>query len=254
MMRNGKAKIWSIVASAVGIVSIAGGVALAQVGGSSVGAPTFTDNPSPFPYVHTGVGGTGTQLTGGQLITFQGTMGSGDFFQQEFVTINSQPTIHTMLEGNTGTTNKFVQESFVLMGAQRTPLVQNNTPAPILPAPPANSQIAFRQVVQDSGFSSTASLEPGADIHIHQQVAGVDTTNNQSGGLSFSNIDILPNKTGPNGAANPGGPSCGTTPVFCTTVSQQVSVAQGSTVLFSQNLDFTSGPTGVNLPTIVQGP
>lgn len=250
MIRNGKTKIWSIVTSALGIVSIAGGVALAQVGNG-----TFTDNPSPFPYVHTGVGGSGSPLIGGQLVTFQGTMGSGDFFQQEFITVNSQPTIHTILEGNTGINSKFVQESFVSMGAQRLPTVQNNTPAPVLAAAPANAQIAFRQSVKDNGFSSTASLDPGEDIHIHQQVAGVDAINGQSGGLSFTNIDILPNKTGPNGASNPGGPSCGTTPTFCTTVSQEVKILDSSNnLLFSQNLDFTTGPNGINLPTIVQGP
>lgn len=253
MMRNGKTKIWSIVTSALGIVSITGGVALAQVGN-----PTFTDNPSPFPYVHTGVGGTGTQLTGAQLITFQGTMGSGTFFQQEFVNVDPDgptgaatavPAIHTMLEG-ASTGKSFVQESFVLMGDQRTPLIQNNTPAPIVPDP-SHTQISFRQVVKDVGFSSTASLDPGQDIHIHQQNASPDPVNGQVGGLTFSNVDILPNRTGANGPQHTTDPSCGTTSVFCTTIDQQVKVTDAqNTVIFTQDLDFTTG----GLPTIVQGP
>lgn len=177
--------------SAFGIVSIASGVALAQVGN-----PTFTDNPSPFPYVHTGVGGSGTQLTGGQLITFQGTMGSGNFFQQEFVNVDPdgpggagpEAAIHTMLEG-ASTGKAFVQESFVLLSGQRPPTIQNNTPSPIVP-PPGHTQISFRQSVKDNGFSTTASLDPGQDIHIHQQNASPDPVNGQSGGLTFSNVDI----------------------------------------------------------------
>lgn len=250
-MRNGKRNKWSIMMSALGIVSVASGVALAQVGN-----PTFTDNPSPFPYVHTGVGGSGTQLTGGQLITFQGTMGSGNFFQQEFVSIDPdgtgpaapEPTIHTMLEG-AGTGKAFVQESFVLLSGQRPPTVQNNTPSPIVPDP-SHTQISFRQSVKDNGFSTTASLDPGQDIHIHQQNASPDPVNGQSGGLSFSNVDILPNRTGPNGPQHATDPACGTTATFCTTIDQQVRVTEGATVIFTQDMDFTTG----GLPTIVQGP
>ncbi|NKE70891.1 hypothetical protein [Candidatus Manganitrophus noduliformans] len=250
-MRNGKIKTWSIMMSALGIVSIASGVALAQVGN-----PTFTDNPSPFPYVHTGVGGSGTQLTGGQLITFQGTMGSGNFFQQEFVNIDPdgpggagpEAAIHTMLEG-ASTGKAFVQESFVLLSGQRPPTIQNNTPSPIVP-PPGHTQISFRQSVKDNGFSTTASLDPGQDIHIHQQNASPDPVNGQSGGLTFSNVDILPNRTGPNGPQEGSDPSCGTTATFCTTIDQQVRVTEGATVIFTQDMDFTTG----GLPTIVQGP
>lgn len=250
-MRNGKRNKWSIMMSALGIVSIASGVALAQVG-----APTFTDNPSPFPFVHTGVGGSGTQLTGGQLITFQGTMGSGNFFQQEFVNVDPDgtgpaapaPTIHTMLEA-ASTGKSFVQESFVLLSGQRPPTVQNNTPSPIVP-PPSHTNISFRQSVKDNGFSTTASLDPGQDIHIRQQNASPDPVNGQSGGLAFSNVDILPNRTGPNGPQEAADPSCGTTAVFCTTVDQQVRVVDGTTVIFTQDMDFTTG----GLPTIVQGP
>lgn len=250
-MRNGKRNKWSIMMSALGIVSIASGVALAQVG-----APTFTDNPSPFPYVHTGVGGSGTQLTGGQLITFQGTMGSGNFFQQTFVNVDpdgpggaaASPAIHTMLEGASAG-KSFVQESFVMLSGQRPPTVQNNTPSPIV-APPGHTQISFRQSVKDNGFSSTASLDPGQDIHIHQQNASPDPVNGQSGGLTFSNVDILPNRTGPNGPQHATDPSCGTTATFCTTIGQQVRVLEGATVIFTQDLDFTTG----GLPTIVQGP
>ncbi|MBI3803167.1 MAG: hypothetical protein HY282_05330 [Nitrospirae bacterium] len=252
MTRTGRAKKWSILLSALGIVSITGGIALAQVG-----TPTFTDNPSPFPYVHTGIGGSGTQLTGGQLVTVQGSMGSGNFFQQEFVNVDPDgsgpatpvPTIHTMLEGSS-TGKAFVQESFVLMGPQRSPTTQNNTPAPIVAAP-GNSQIAFRQSVTDAGFATTASLDPNQDIHIHQQLAGATPVNGQVGGLSFSNVDILPNKTGPNGQQHATDPSCGTTAVFCTSIDQQVKITDASNaVIFTQDLDFTTG----GLPTIVQGP
>lgn len=252
-MRNGKSKTRSIILSALGIVSIASGVALAQVGAP----PNFnTDNPSPFPYVHTGVGGSNTQLTGGQLITFQGTMGSGNFFQQEFVNVDPdgpggagpEATIHTMLEG-ASLGKSFVQESFVLLSGQRPPTIQNNTPSPIVPAP-SHTEISFRQSVKDNGFSTTASLDPGQDIHIHQQNASADPVNGQSGGLSFSNVNILPNRTGPTGPQHPTDPSCGTTATFCTTIDQQVRVLEGSTVIFTQDLDFTTG----GLPTIVQGP
>lgn len=250
MIRNGKTKIWSIMASAIGIVSIAGGVALAQ----TVGAPPNfnTDNPSPFPYVLPGVNGSGSQLTGGQLITEQGTMGTGTFFKQEFVNVNAgsgtEPAIHTMLEGSS-TGKSFVQESFVLMGDQRSPTVQNNTVAPVT-GPPSHTQISFRQSVTDAGFSTTASLDPFQDIHIHQQNASPDPVANQLGGLSFSNVSIRPNKTGPTGPQETGDPSCGTTATFCTTIDQQVKVLSGTTVLFTQDLDFTTG----GLPTIVQGP
>ncbi len=253
-MRNGKSNKWSIMMSALGIVSIASGVALAQVGAP----PNFnTDNPSPFPYVHTGVNGSGTQLTGAQLITVQGTMGSGNFFQQEFVTVNpggagAGPAIHTMLEG-ASIGKSFVQESFVMLNGQRPPTVQNNTPSPILSSPPDHTSISFRQSVKDNGFSTTASLDPLQDIHIHQQNASPDPVNGQSGGLSFSNVSILPNRTGPNGEQHATDPSCGTgagAPVFCTTIDQQVRVLQGATVIFTQDMDFTTG----GLPTIVQGP
>jgi hypothetical protein len=240
-----------IIAQVLGILCVSSGVALAQVGN-----PTFTDNPSPFPYVHTQAGGSGTQLTGGQLVTFQGTMGSGNFFQQEFVNIDPdgtgpaapERTIHTMLEA-ASTGKSFVQESFVLMGEQRSPTVQNNTVAPIV-SPPGHTQIAFRQSVKDAGFSTTASLDPGEDIHIHQQNASPDPVNGQTGGLTFSNVDILPNKTGPNGPQHADDPSCGTTATFCTTIDQQVRVVSGTTVLFTQDTDFTTGGSAV----IVQGP
>lgn len=256
MTRNGKTKKWSVLLSALGVVALTGGVSFAQVGN-----PTFTDSPSPFPYVHTGVGGSGTQLTGAQLVTFQGTMGSGNFFQQEFVNVDPDgsgpatpvPTIHTMLEGSS-TGKAFVQESFVLMGPQRSPTTQNNTVAPVV-APPSHTQIAFRQSVTDNGFSSTAALDPGQDIHIHQRNLSPDPVNGQSGGLSFSNVDILPNRTGPNGAQRPTDPSCGTTPVFCTSIDQQVRVtdaANPNTVIFTQDMDFQTGAVGS--PVIVQGP
>jgi hypothetical protein len=240
-----------IIAQVLGILCISSGVALAQVGN-----PTFTDNPSPFPYVHTQAGGTGTQLTGGQLITFQGTMGSGNFFQQEFVNVDPDgaggsgpvPTIHTMLEA-ASTGKSFIQESFVLMGAQRSPTTQNNTPAPIV-APPDHTSISFRQSVKDAGFSTTASLDPLQDIHIHQQNASPDPVNGQTGGLTFSNVDILPNRTGPTGPQHATDPSCGTTATFCTTIDQQVRVVSGTEVLFTQDTDFTTGGAAV----IVQGP
>ena len=252
MIRNGKAKKWSIIMSALGIVSFAGGVAFAQVGN-----PTFTDNPSPFPYVHTQAGGNGTQLTGGQLLTFQGTMGSGNFFLQEFVNVDPdgpggpatpEAAIHTMLEA-ASTGKSFVQESFVLMGEQRSPTTQNNTVAPIV-SPPSHTQISFRQSVKDAGFATTASLDPQEDIHIHQQNASPDPINGQTGGLTFSNVDILPNRTGPTGPQHASDPSCGTASTFCTTIDQQVRVLNGTEVLFTQDLDFTTG----GLPLIVQGP
>jgi hypothetical protein len=241
-----------IIAQVLGILCVSSGVALAQVGN-----PTFTDNPSPFPYVHTQAGGTGTQLTGGQLITVQGTMGSGNFFQQEFVNVDPDgsgpatpgPTIHTILEAASNG-KSFIQESFVTMGPQRPPTTQNNTVAPIV-APPQHTSIAFRQSVKDTGFSTTASLDPGEDIHIHQQnqPTGADPVG-QTGGLAFSNVDILPNRTGPNGPQHATDPSCGTSATFCTTIDQQVRVVSGTTVLFTQDMDFKTG----ELPTIVQGP
>ncbi|MDC4225636.1 MAG: hypothetical protein MPW15_15670 [Candidatus Manganitrophus sp.] len=134
-------------------------------------------------------------------------MGSGNFFQQEFVNVDPdgpggagpEATIHTMLEG-ASPGKSFVQESFVLLSGQRPPTIQNNTPSPIVP-PPSHTEISFRQSVKDNGFSTTASLDPGQDIHIHQQNASADPVNGQSGGLSFSNVNILPNRTGSNGAA-----------------------------------------------------
>lgn len=240
-----------IIAQVLGILCVSSGVALAQVGN-----PTFTDNPSPFPYVHTQVGGTGTQLTGGQLITVQGTMGSGNFFQQEFVNVDPDgsgpdtagPTIHTILEAASNG-KSFIQESFVTMGPQRPPTTQNNTVAPDV-ADPSHTEISFRQSVKDAGFSTTASLDPLQDIHIHQQNASPDPVNGQTGGLTFSNVDILPNRTGPNGPQHATDPTCGTTATFCTTIDQQVKVVSGTTVLFTQDTDFTTGGSAV----IVQGP
>lgn len=245
-----------IVTQVLGMLCISSGVALAQVGN-----PTFTDNPSPFPYVHTGVGGSGTLLTGGQLITVQGTIGSGNFFRQEFVKVDpdgpgtaaASPSIHTILEA-ASTGKSFVQESFVMLNGQRPPTTQNNTPSPILANPPSHANISFRQSVTDAGFSTTASLDPDQDIHIHQQNASPDPVNGQSGGLSFSNIDILPNRTGPNGGVQEAtDPSCGAgvgAPTFCTTIGQQVRVMSGTEVLSTQDTEFTTGGSAI----IVQGP
>lgn len=240
------------------IFYIFGIIFVSRVAFAQVGNPPFADNPSPFPYMHTQLGGSGTQLLGGQLITFQGSMGSGNFFLQEFVNVDpdgsgpltAQPTIHTVLEATTGVDKSFLQESFVLMGNQRTPTTQDNTLSPIVAAP-SHTQIAFRQSVKDTNFSSTGSIDPGQDIHIRQQVASPTAENGQVGGLTFSNVDILPNRTGPFGAQTPTDPSCGTTAVFCTTIDQQVKVVDtAGAVLFSQDADFTTGGT----VTLVQGP
>jgi hypothetical protein len=138
------------------------------------------------------------------------------------------------------------------MGEQRSPTIQNNTPAPIV-GPPGHNSIAFRQSVKDVDFSSTASLDPGQNIHIHQQVASLNPTpeNGQIGGLAFSNIDIIPNRTAQN-ALNPHAtdPTCGTATVFCTTLDQQVRVQENGVDVFVQDADFT---TGVAI-TLVQGP
>lgn len=239
-------------------VHLLGMLLIGRAASAQVGNPTFTDNPSPFPYTHSGVGGSGTALLGGQLVTFQGSAGSGNFFLQEFVNVDpdgtgpdpAQPAIHTVLESSSGTDKSFLQESFVLMGAQRTPATQNNTPSPIVAAP-SHTQIAFRQSVKDTNFSSTASLDPGQDIHIHQRVASPTAENGQVGGLSFSNVDILPNKTGPSGQQHATDPSCGITALFCTTIDQQVKmVDQAGATIFSQDADFMTGGT----VTLVQGP
>ncbi|MFQ5587201.1 MAG: hypothetical protein ACE5F7_00035 [Nitrospiria bacterium] len=218
---------------------------------AQVGAPTFTDNPSPFPFVHSGVGGSGVPLSG-QLVTTEGVMGSGSFFVQEFVNVTiggaaapPQLAIHSVLEASQIGTS-FIQESFVLMGSQRSPTTQNNTTSPVTP-PPSQTSIAFRQSLTGPGFSTTSSLDPGQDIHIHQQVDGGAAVAGQAGGLSFTNVDILPNFVVKGQEATD--PSCGTTSPFCTTISQEVKVtdALGATV-FSQNMDFTTGGS----PTIVQ--
>lgn len=233
---------------ALGIMCLSTGLALAQATGANVGKAGFTDNPSPFPFVHSGLGGSGTLLSGGQLITSTGTMGSGDFFMQEFVNVNGgQLAIHSILE-STPVANgpSFVQEDFVLMGSQRSPVNQNNTVTPTQGLPPSHGNIAFRQLVTDAGFSTTGSLDPGQDIHIHQQVASSTAVVGQTGGLTFSNVDILPNKVTKPGD-DPGNPSCGNTAAFCTTLAQEVRQADGS---FTQNINFTTGSN----PTIIQNP
>ncbi len=229
------------------------GVLIASGYGKSeaqVGAPSFSDNPSPFPFVHSGIDGSGVPLSG-QLVVSEGTMGSGSFFTQEFVNIDvgSGPelAVHSVMEAS-AVGSSFIQESFVLMGSQRSPTNQNNTTAPVTPAP-AQTSISFRQTLSGPGFSTTSSLDPGQDIHIHQQVDGSAAISGQAGGLSFTNVDILPNFTVKGQEVTD--PSCGATASFCTTISQEVNVVDGLGVsVFSQNMDFTTGGS----PVIVQGP
>ncbi len=234
------------------VIGLTGGVGFAQV------TNPFPDNPSPFPYSHNQLGGTGGTTTGGQLVTFQGSMGSGTFFLQEFINFDAdgggpsttQPTIHTILESASGD-KVFLQESFVQMGQQRSPTTQNNTPSPVLAAP-GHSNIAFRQSVKDTNFSSVTSLDPGQNIYIHDRVASPNPENGQIGGLSFANVDIVPNRTSTSAAGTtPTDQACGTTTVFCTTVDQQVRVLDAAgNVTFSQDADFVTGGT----VTLVQGP
>ncbi len=227
-----------------GILMTAGiGMAEAQVG-----TPSFTDNPSPFPFVHSGVDGSGVPLSG-TLVTSEGSIGSGSFFTQEFVNVDigagPQLAIHSVLEASAIGTS-FIQEAFVLMGSQRSPTNQNNTTSPVVPAPNQTS-IAFRQTMTGPGFSTTSSLDPGQDIHIHQQVDGSAAVSGQAGGLSFTNVDILPNFVVKGQESTD--PSCGATASFCTTISQEVDVVDGGgATIFSQNMDFTTG----GLPVIVQ--
>lgn len=234
-------------------VGLTAGVGFAQTN-------PFPDNPSPFPYTHRDLGGTGGQLGGGQLVTFQGAPGSGNFFFQEFVNVDPdgagsqlpQLSIHTVLESATGS-KAFLQESFVLMGDQRSPVTQDNTPSPIT-LTPGHSNIAFRQSVKDTNFSSLASLDPGQNIHIGQRLASPTAENGQVGGLSFSNVDIMPNRGNVSNSSETVGITCGTgstAPIFCTTIDQQVKVLDPSgAVTFSQDADFVTGGT----VTLVQGP
>src|SRR5581483_2315791 len=160
----------------------------------------------------------------------------------------------TVLESATGS-NAFLQESFVLMGGQRSPVTQDNSPSPITPAP-SHQNIAFRQSVKDTNFSSLSSLDPGQNIHISQQVASPTAVNGQVGGLTYSNVTIMPNLGNVSNSTEPSSlGTCGTgstAPIFCTTISQEVKVLDPVTGAntFSQNADFVTGGT-VNL---VQGP
>jgi hypothetical protein len=221
----------------------------------------FPDNPSPFPYTHKDLGGTGGQLGGGQLVTFQGTQGSGNFFFQEFVNVDPdgvggqapQLSIHTVLESVAGS-NAFLQESFVMMGDQRSPVTQDNSPSPIT-LTPGHTNIAFRQSVKDTNFSSLASLDPLQNIHISQKLASPTAENGQVGGLTFSNVDIMPNRGNASNSTETVGITCGTgstAPIFCTTISQEVKVLDPVTGAnnFSQTADFVTGGT----VKLVQGP